>query len=276
MAVPHTFALHSAGPNDLTSASENFPLPFGEAFLRTGNRERDRIFSDFAHFYEKDTLTHFGIALLGGAVLANSKMDHNFQNWYQDQVRCNFTKEFSEFSKIFGEGKIFIPVVVTTALVYRFRQERHGTLHDEKPVGQYFDRVARGYAVGTPVLLAGQIVLGGDRPRDGSSYWKPFGGEDHGISGHAFIGAIPFITAARMSKRIWVKGLFYTLSILPACSRVNDNAHCLSQSAIGWYLAYLSVQAVSETEGDRQLPKGMSLFPVLEGKFVGLGMVFRR
>ncbi len=270
--------LSQSQTHSLTPARPDRPEPvsFSRAFLQAGNRGRDRIFSDFSNFYEKETLARFGLACLGGSILANTKMDRNFQNWYQQDVHCNFTKELSEFTKFFGEGGIFIPVTVSTALIYRFHQEKSGQTGIERPIGNYFDRVARGYVVGTPTLLVGQILLGGNRPRDGSSYWQPFEGEDHGLSGHAFIGAIPFITAARMSKQIWVKGLFYGLSLLPAWSRVNDDAHFLSQSALGWYLAYLSVGAVSKTEGNKHLPKGMTLFPVLEGQFVGLGIVYRR
>lgn len=254
----------------------NYPLTFSEAFHDSGNRSRDRIFSDFGNFYRRDTLCSYGIALAAGGILANTRMDYRFQNWYQRQIRCNFTDEFSEFTRVFGEGKIFIPIAVTTACVYRFRQERFGWPEKKWLPGEFFDRTARGYAVGTPTLLLLQSGLGGNRPRDGSSYWKPFSGEDHTISGHAFIGAIPFITAAHMVDPLWLKGVFYTLSIVPAWSRVNDSAHYLSQSVLGWYLAYLSVRAVSETEGMKPLPKGLMLFPVADGKNVGLGFVYRR
>lgn len=254
----------------------SYPLSFSEAFLYSGNRSRDRIFRDFQNFYRRETLGSYGIALLVGGIMANTKMDRNFHHWYQKQIRCSFTNEFSEFTRVFGEGKIFIPVAVTTACIYRFRQERFGTVHQNKVVGNFFDRTARGYAVGTPTLLLSQISLGGNRPQEGSSYWKPFCGEDHTLSGHAFIGAIPFITAAHMSEPLWLKGVFYTLSTIPAWSRVNDDAHYLSQSLIGWYLAWLSVRAVSETEGMKPLPKGLMFFPVADGNNVGIGFVYRR
>ena len=260
----------------LPPPGQTYPLTFSETFLYSGNRGRKRIFNDFANFYEKDTLCQYGIALIGGGILANTRMDYRFKNWYQRQIRCDFTDDLSGFSKVFGEGKIFIPVAVTTACVYRFYQEKYDRTHIERPIGNFFDRTARGYAVGTPTLLLGQLILGGDRPRNGSSYWKPFCGENHTFSGHAFIGAIPFITAAHMSERIWVKGVFYTLSVIPAWSRVNDNAHFLSQSLLGWYLAYLSVRSVSETEGLKPLPKGISFFPVVDGEYVGLGFAYRR
>jgi hypothetical protein len=51
--------------------------------------------------------------------------------------------------------------------------------------------------------------------------------------------------------------------------------HFLSQVILGWYLGYLSVRAVSKTEGV-QLKKGLTLFPVFESNSVGFGFILRR
>lgn len=255
--------------------SSRFPLSCQETFLRTGNRARDHIFEDFRHFYQRKTLAKYGVAILGAGILANTKMDLRFQRWHAKNIKCNFTHEFSEFSRTFGEGKIFIPVAVTAAFVYRWHQERHGRIFEERPLGEFFDRTARAYAVGTPILLVGQYAMGGNRPRYGSSYWKPLQ-ENHSISGHAYIGAIPFITAAHMTENVWAKGIFYTLSIIPGWSRVNDDAHYLSQAILGWYLAHLAVQAVSETEGAKPIWKNLTFFPVTENNSVGIGFLYQR
>ncbi len=280
-AAPILWASGQVAPVSIPALGQScispYPLSRQETFLRFGNRARDKIFDDFEHFYRRDVLANYGTFLLGTGVLANTKMDRKFQDWYQKHVRSDFTDDFSEFTRIFGEGKIFIPIVVTSACVYRFRQERFGRIGEHRPVGNFFDRTARGYAVGTPLLLTTQLTLGGNRPRSGSSYWKPFSGEDHTVSGHAFIGAVPFITAAQMSDCFLAKSAFYTLSIIPAWSRVNDDAHYLSQSLLGWYLAYLSVRAVSETEGMKPLPKGLTIFPVVESNgAMGVGLSYHR
>jgi hypothetical protein len=262
---------------NLQSVSQDvLPQSFSETILRFGNRGRDRIFIDFGNLYQKNNVKNYSLALLGAGILANTKMDRHFQTWYQNQIRCNFTKEFSEFAKIFGEGKIFIPVTVTAAVIYRFRQERFGRVNENNPVGNFFDQTARGYAVGAPTLLTAQIVLGANRPRNGSSYWKPFQ-HSHGVSGHAYIGAVPFLTAAQMTENIWAKSVFYTLSIIPGWSRVNEDAHYLSQVLLGWYLAYLSVCAVSETEGLEPFSRNLTIFPLSEGNnSVGIGLLYRR
>ena len=205
--------------------------------------------------------------------MANTKIDGNFQDWHRKNTHSGFSQELSEFSKVFGEGKYFIPAMVTSALTYRFLREKTGWM-PECPLGEFTDRTMRGYFVGAPTLLTAQVVLGGDRPRNGGSYWRPFQ-HSHGVSGHAFMGAVPFITAAHMTDKPCAKGVFYTLSIFCAWSRVKDDAHYLSQAMLGWYLAYLSVRAVSETEGGSRLPRGFTIFPVTENKSVGIGLLYQ-
>ena len=246
------------------------------AFLQLGNRERDRIFTDYSNLYNQNNVKNFGVALLGAGVMANTKIDGNFQRWYfrhdiMESDENDMNKMISGISKTFGEGAIFIPVTVASAFTYRFFQEKQGL--SECCLGEFADRTMRGYFVGFPTLLVAQSVLGGGRPGEGS-YWRPFR-QNHGVSGHAFIGAIPFMTAAQMTDKPCVKGLFYVLSALPAWSRVNDDAHYLSQSLLGWYLAYLSVRAVSETEERRTLPRGLTIFPVSGGGSVGVGLHYQ-
>ena len=246
---------------------------WSESFHRFGNQERNRIFADYGNLYNQSNAMNFGVALLGAGVVANTKMDSNFQRWYGNHIRSDFTHDFSKRAKIFGEGHIFIPVMTASALTYRFWQEKQGGQPNCK-LGDFTDRTFRGYLVGAPTLLVTQLALGGDRPRDGASYWRPFK-QDHGVSGHAFMGAVPFITAAQMTDKPYAKGVLYALSTCTAWSRVDEDAHYLSQIALGWYLAYLSVRAVSETEGLKPLPKGLTIFPVSDDRWVGMGVHYQ-
>jgi len=72
------------------------------------------------------------------------------------------------------------------------------------------------------------------------------------VSGHAFVGAVPFLTLAKMAENQKpLQVLAYALSVLTAWSRVNDNAHYTSQAILGWYMAYESVDAVfTRSTGD--------------------------
>jgi len=259
-------------PVGLCAQVVSTPLELPKALRQFGDQGRDRIFADFGNLYNQNNIKNFGVVLLGAGAMANTKIDGNFQNWYRDHVRSDTLDDFSNFSKVFGEGLIFIPVIATSAVTYRFVQTRRGL--PESVLGDFTARTLRGYVVGTPTHLAFQVVLGGERPNGGSSRWQPFH-HPVGVSGHAFVGAVPFITAAQMTDRPCVKGLFYALSIFSAWSRVNDDAHYLSQSLLGWYLAYLSVRAVTATESRRLLPRGLTIFPVAGTDSVGIGLHYQ-
>jgi membrane-associated phospholipid phosphatase len=69
-----------------------------------------------------------------------------------------------------------------------------------------------------------------------------------GVSGHSFIGAVPFLSAAKMADNLWLKAGFYAASALPALSRINDYDHYPSQVFLGWWLAYLGASAVDRSQ----------------------------
>lgn len=62
------------------------------------------------------------------------------------------------------------------------------------------------------------------------------------------MSALPFINAAKMTERPWLKSAFYLGSLLGPLSRVNDNAHYTSQAGLGWGMAFLAASAVDRTE----------------------------
>ena len=250
----------------------------GHLFERSGRYTLRRIGSDYRHFYAWDTALNYSVALGGAAILANTPLDRHISEWYQTDLRSSGTRGFSKFWKFFGEGQLWGPIFAVSAISYRFYEQSDWNQRNERCFfGEYTARTVRGYLTGLPALGVLQSLLGAGRPHTGGrrgSYWRPFNA-DNAVSGHSYIGAVPFITAAQMVEKPWLKGLFYTCSLLPAWSRVNDNAHYLSQSALGWYLAYLSVRAVSQTEGTK-LPKGLTIFPIAEGRYVGLGFLYKR
>ena len=135
-------------------------------------------------------------------------------------------------------------------------------------------RTTRAYLVGAPPVLFMQSCLGGSRPgeRDDASFWRPFD-DDNGASGHAFVGAVPFLTAARMTEDRRVKACWYALSVLPAWSRaVNDDSHYLSQVGLGWWMAYLACESVDRTE---KAPGCVTVTPIAQPGMVGVGIVVR-
>ncbi len=209
-------------------------------------------------------------AVAGASVLANTNLDEDFQNWYQRDVRSSGCDDFAAFWKTFGEGQIFIPAFAGLGLV--------GGMFEGRPLigtaGDFGDRVTRGYLVGTPPMVFMQYCLGGSSPNeaDVGSRWKPFD-DSNAVSGHAFVGAVPFITAAKMTENPWAKGSLYICSTFTAWSRVNDDDHYLSQAVLGWYMAYLACRAVDDTE---QVNRCFSLTPMLTPELSGMAIVWRR
>ena len=93
------------------------------------------------------------------------------------------------------------------------------------------------------------------------SDWKPFN-DSNDVSGHAFIGSVPFLTIAYMNKdNALIKYNVYLASTLAAVSRINDNQHYLSQAILGWYLGWESVDSVYTV--DSKKTKNIAVRPVI-------------
>lgn len=225
---------------------------------------------DYRNFYTWPVACDLLYSVAGASLLANTSLDHDFRDWYQDDVRSRDTNRFSSFWKTFGEGEIFIPAWAGLGLAGKMLEDVpvYGT------VGEFGMRTTRGYLVGVPPMLFMQYGLGGSRPGETSheSMWRPFE-DNNAVSGHAFIGAVPFITAARMCDRALPRAGLYILSALPAWSRVNDDSHYLSQACLGWWLAYVACRGVDQTEaGDGCV----SFVPIAEPDTLGAMLIWRR
>ncbi|MCL2305103.1 MAG: phosphatase PAP2 family protein [Planctomycetaceae bacterium] len=240
-------------------------------------KELQRYKESLKSFYQWDTALNFSVALGVGATLANTACDENFRNWYQSDVRSTGTDDWNRIFKTFGEGSFMIPAYFVTSFAYRYLEEYWNLdAGSGKNFGEWASRSSRAVLVGFPPLLLGQLMVGASRPGENTwgSQWKPFN-DNNGISGHAFVGAIPFITAAQMTDQFWLKSLFYFGSTLTAWSRINDDAHFLSQAILGWYLAYLSCRAVTRTENPN-FGRGLTVFPLVTTDTVGIGVMYRR
>lgn len=226
------------------------------------------VWTDFQNYYCWNTTADLLLGIAAGSLLANTSMDQDFRDWYQDDVKSEGDDHFADFWRGFGEGKIFIPAYAGLALAGEiFDHTRCGSV-----VGEFGWRTTRAYLVGAPPMLFMQYCLGGSRPGESrfESRWRPF--EDtNGVSGHAFVGAVPFIAAAQMTDRRLLKAGLYLCSTLTAWSRVDQDRHYLSQACLGWWMAYLACRAVDNTE--RQF-EHLSLFPVTTPNMVGVGAMY--
>ena len=224
-------------------------LPLGDQCIAADNgvisRSIETEKTDFGNFYlDRENLTRLGIGVAGAAVFANTGIDRYIRNKYQDDLRSEDTDKATNIFNLSGTALALVTVPVYIGTYGSGRLLHNPTLEE------WAQKSFRATVVGGPALVFLATATGGDRPTEGDSHWKPFR-NFHGVSGHAYIGGIPFITAAKMSDNPYQKAIFYGLSTFTGLSRINDDKHYFSQAALGWYIAYLSC-AVVEKGYDRQ------------------------
>ncbi|MBI1911534.1 MAG: phosphatase PAP2 family protein [Deltaproteobacteria bacterium] len=214
---------------------------------------------DFKSFYlDAGNLRLLGLNIAGAGLIANSSVDRELQEYYRDNLRSDTTDSLSDVFRAPGEILLTVPVLLGA---------RYLTDEGSK-VNLWAGKSLRAMFVGAPAGLLIQYSTGGGRPKEGDSHWRPFK-NNNGLSGHSFIGAVPFITAARMEDNKYSSAFFYGVSVLPALSRINDDEHYFSQALLGWSLAYLSVAAIDK----KDLPE-IAVVPRADGYMVYLNASF--
>ncbi len=199
------------------------------------NEIKDTIYEDYRNFYSIENLEDLAIGIGITGVLANTSIDGEIQDWDQDSLRNKDTDNLSRAVKPFGDARITVPVYLGAAIFGELTKDiKVGSI-----TGEWAKRSLRTILVATPPMLFLQIALGASRPNEDDSHWRPFN-DSNGVSGHSFMGAVPFIAAAKMTDNSYLKYLFYLGSTLTGWSRINDNSHYFSQAALGWWIAYLT------------------------------------
>lgn len=207
----------------------------------------DKIVWDYQNFYSRPNLRKLALALAIAAPLANTDADDRFQRWYQRHVRSPRTDRWAKVGNMLGEHNLTVPVMVAAAAAGKLLEDHEAA----QWAGDWGKRSIRALMVGSPTILVFQFGLGAGRPDeyDGSSHWRPFH-DKNGVAGHGFVGAIPFLTAAGMTENRPLRALLFAGSFGTCCARINTDSHFLSQSILGWSIAYLAVQSVTQTESD--------------------------
>ena len=223
----------------------------GSKFPRL-SRTSHQIFQDYRNFYSCENLTCVTAAFGAGALMANTGFDTTMQNAWQTGITGSQTGDFFSATKDIGDGIYLLPAAGIAAAA--------GVALEGMPVGDalggWGSRSLRIFLVGGPPVYVLQLATGASRPSNNGSVntespsgsdWKFFQ-DNNGVSGHSFMGAIPFLAAADMVEHPLAKGTLYVCSTFVGFSRINDDAHYSSQAFLGWYLAWASSLAVSRTE----------------------------
>lgn len=222
----------------------------------------ERTRADHIEFYAGENIAWLYGTVVTAALLANTGGDRHIDEWYQDSIRNRTTDAFSRTTRLLGEGALTVPLFIGAGFAgYVF-----GDTPATAALEEWGERSLRSTVIGVPPMFFLQRVTRHSRPKaEKDEDWKT----DHnkGVSGHAFMGAIPFISAAKMTDHLGLKTALYLGSMLCGYSRVNDEGHYVSHVIMGWGLAYLA-----ETAVDRSFREHSSVQwdPWLTDKVVGV------
>lgn len=229
------------------------------------------VIRDYELYYSPPELIRLGAVVAAGGVLANTSLDGDFARFYQGHVRNGFTDALARpFNKAGHGTAVALPLIYLGAMVVGGYGGEAGS---GSPVATWGDRSLRAFILGAPQQVLLTHLAGSYRPTQGNSHWHPFRSH-HGVSGHAFYGAIPLLTGAEMAKNPWVKYTLYAASVLPAWARINANKHYLSQVFLGWTMAFLATDTVARSDANRSQVANLTPLVFPDGAGLALHMRF--
>ena len=232
----------------------------------------NRLANDQINFYSKESLMTLGVVFGSGALVANTDIDSQIQRHFQSSIQGASSREWFDYlhaNKELGNGVYTLPIMGVACLANEFI--------DGPPAfeltGTWGERSLRGFFVASPAVVVMQRVTGGSRPNETADHseWHPFR-DNNGVSGHAFMSSLPFITAAKMTDDPLKKSMWYLGSTIGPLSRMNDNAHYPSQVGIGWAMAFVAASAVQQTDTGK---KGWTLIPESSANSSGASLQYR-
>jgi hypothetical protein len=217
------------------------------------------IWEDYGHYWTYGGIGRIALGIAAAAPIANTGADLSIRNWYQNHVRRGWEDRYALDVKYLGEYAYELPAYFGIALGGWALEGLDSSINEDGSwvgevggtASQWGQRCIRAMAVGTPMVGVLQVGLGSTRPGLGSSYWNPFNAS-HGVSGHAYVGSVPFLTAAAMTDNPVLKVPLFLGSFLTSWSRIHTDAHYFSQVALGWWMGYLAVRSVNETQEEER------------------------
>ncbi len=187
--------------------------------------------------YGRRSLLKLGAAVAGAGVLVYSGLDEAATGWHDRRVRSSASDRAARVGYEGGQRPWFLVWAVVAAIDAWVRSG---------PFTRWGRANFEAMCVGLPLLWTVQRGLGADRPdaAEPTPAWQPLR-TDHAASGHAYMGAVPWLNAARLSGLRPARPLLVGGSLLSGWSRLNDRKHYLSQIWLGWFLAWQATGAVA-------------------------------
>lgn len=214
--------------------------------------------NDHRRHYQPEVLIDLLPPSLLAASLANTNADRWIRDSWQDDVRSNVSNDVARVFVRVGDAaqnKISLPIYSLSMLAADYS----GYEKRDSALATWGARSLRANILGGPQAFILTYALGSHRPDVGDSNWDPMNDND-GVSGHTFYGAVPLLTAARMTEHDGWRYTLYALSVMPGYARINDNDHYTSQVVMGWSLAWLATRTVANSTDK---PEGFSVTPLV-------------
>ncbi len=229
------------------------------------------VVQDYKHYLSTDRLWLLGGAFGAAALIGNTNLDNSLSHHWQSDIRNKNTDRFFKMpQRIGGFSYYYGPIYLASVGIGHLTE--HTLLGNALYHWGY--RSFRTFLLGGPQQALFTYLIGSGRPnREESSHWKPFK-QNTGVSGHAFYGAIPFLTAAMMTDPPVLRYTMYALSTLPGLSRINSNYHYTSQVILAWSMAYLSAVSVYDTDSGRNPKFQVQVQPRSDGAIMQISMPF--
>lgn len=194
----------------------------------------DQSVQDYKSYYNWGHLTSPALLLGVSGIAANSFLDARINHTWQSQIRSQALNQTLDPFNAIGGLRWLIPLYFTASWM-------------NSPWGNHAFRMI---LLGGPQQVALTHLLGAQRPEQGNSHWHLLQGK-RSVSGHAFYGAVPFLSVAETINSKPLRATFYTLATLPGLARLNKNKHYFSQVLLGWGLAYFVSATIQQNTSDK-------------------------
>jgi len=215
------------------------------------------IAADFRYHYSAQPLTDVAVGFGITALLANSNADAEIQQFFREQLQNDTGDSLANvFTDVGNLAQPLFSIPIYLGVIWL--GDRNAATESAAP--QWAANSLRASLVAMPELVALAYIAGGQRPEEGAPGWNPFD-DNNGVSGHAFFGAVPIITAAKMTDKRWLRYTLYATSTLPGFARVYEDKHYFSQAFMGWWLANAAARTVEHSNFGRQ--SSVRLLPLL-------------
>jgi len=230
-------------------------IPYGVLLYKSG---LNKFFSNLQQLLTNNYKFIAGSLIVSG-VLANTGLDKKimqlWKSFFKDKKHFH---QFLQYAKKIGDHSIIYAWILLSIMVLKEKLQKG---EGDVVYDTAFQAVLN-YGAGFILQGLGALGLGSGRPIHGNpSEWRPCQKKKsksaasqelsqvseeptepcrHGVSGHAFVGAFPFLLLAETTESELAKRLLELSSVWTGLSRIDSDSHYPSQVLLGLTLAKMT------------------------------------